>query len=118
MWRATCSFPVYKPNIFRDYVRAQLEEVDFRRYKDQKQCKTVDYINIRGHEASNISVPFWQHDAYIFHTDSSIQACAFRPAQGSVSSEDNFGFYNKFNDDFRCTKSDEDTTQYWLGGFV
>ena len=116
LWRATCSFPVYKSDIFRDYVRAQLQEVDILDYNGKQQCKKVDYINIRGHEASNVSVPFWQHDDNMFHTDSSDQTCAFRASQGSVSSEDNFGTYGNINRKFRCTESDESTTQYWLGG--
>ena len=118
MWRATCSFPVYKSSIFRDYVRAQLKEVDILDYEDKRQCRKVDHINIRGHEDSNISVPFWQTADYIFHTDSSIQLCVFSARQGSVSSEDNFGFYNKFNPAFRCSETDEATTQYWLGRSV
>ena len=35
--------------------------------------------------------------------------------QGSVGSEDNFGFYGAPNVNFRCTADDGDTTQWWFG---
>ena len=35
--------------------------------------------------------------------------------QGSVPTEDNFGFYGSMNPTFRCTAHDADTTQWWVG---
>ena len=75
----------------------------------------VDYINIRGHEGKNITVPFWQPQGQVFHTDSSFKPCTFDAKEGSVENEDNFGLYVSTNVKFKCTESDNSTTQFWLG---
>ena len=115
MWRATCSFPMYKTDIRRDYVRAHINEVDMLSFKGLEQCRKVDYINIRGHVGTNVTVAFWQNDIMSFHTDSSKNPCDFNAISGSKENEDNFGFYEAVNHAFRCTESSESTTQYWYG---
>ena len=75
----------------------------------------VDYINIRGHEGKNVTVPFWQPVTEVLHTDSSTKTCAFDATEGSVVNEDNFGFYDVHNENFTCTQSNSSTTQLWMG---
>ena len=47
-WRATCEFP-FAGIDYRDYVRAKLADVDPMTCNGARDCKTVEYINIRGH---------------------------------------------------------------------
>ena len=122
MWRATCSFPIYKHDIYHDYMRAQISEVDILKFTGLAECRTIDHINIRGNAATNISVPFWQgvtwnqliYENIPFHTDSSKKICDF-DARSSSDDEDNFGYYEANNKAFRCTGSVDSTTQYWFG---
>ena len=113
-WRATCSFPTYKSDIYRDYVRAQLKDIDILEFRSSGECSHVEFINLRDHKGLNTTVPFWQ-EKYPFHTDSFRNLCQFDARNGSLWNEDNFGFYSKYNPDFRCTESDDSTTQYWFG---
>ena len=116
-WRATCSFLTYKSDITRDYVKAQLQVFDPIEYNGAG-CKTVEYINIRGHSSSSASVAFFQNSNEHIHTDSSYDfgfGCTFDARQGSIGNEDNFGLYISINPAFRCTASTGSTTQYWFG---
>ena len=115
MWRATCSFPTYKSDVYRDYIKADFDKVDLLEVESSGVCHRVENINIRGHEGWNLTVPFWQSSREQIHTDSSRKWCEFNATQGSIRSEDNFGNYRKFNRAFRCTESDESTTQFWIG---
>ena len=115
MWRVTCSFLKYKSDIYRDYVRAQISEIDIITFNGLGSCRMVDYINIRGQFGTNVTVPFWQGDSFSFHTDSTEAHCEFNAKDGSIGSEDNFGLYWTYNNEFRCTESEESTTQYWFG---
>jgi hypothetical protein len=57
-------------------------------------CKKVEYVNIRGHQCAQCTSKWWQlNNVYSPHIDSSTNGCQFVPTQGSVSSEDNFGYY-------------------------
>ena len=118
MWRATCSFPTYKSDIYRDYIRGQVQDVDILKLKGHIVCRKIDHINVRGHKASSIMVPFWQSEVFPFHTDSSEIFCNFNATYGSVRSEDNFGFYKHSSPTFRCTEDGASTTQYWFGAHV
>ena len=115
MWRATCSFPTYKSDILRDYMKARFSETDLLTFKGNGVCKTMDYISIRGVAARNVTVPFWHNQFSHLHTDSSHGNCQFQLIKGAVIGEDNFGHYETFNPVFRCTESDDSTTQYWFG---
>ena len=117
MWRATCSFPTYKSDIYRDYVRAQLKDIDILEYNLNAACRRVDYINIRGNKGWNITSAFWQ-GAVAFHVDSSLKLCQFNALDGSLPDEDNFGYYYTYNPAFRCTETGGSTTQLWFGGNV
>ncbi|XP_078349834.1 uncharacterized protein LOC144634677 isoform X1 [Oculina patagonica] len=119
-WRATCSFNIMKEIDYRDYLRGKFSDFDIMTYLGHGICKRVDYVNIRGHAAgSGTTARFWQVlNTHILHIDSSISGCAFIPTAGSVPSEDNFGFYGKFNQKFRCTMGDTQTTNWWFGGYM
>ena len=96
-------------------MKADFDKVDFIAVKGSGVCRRVSYINVRGHEGSKLTIPFWQSSTEQLHTDSSRKRCEFDARQGSINSEDNFGNYGRFNRAFRCTESDESTTQYWIG---
>ncbi|KAL9953345.1 hypothetical protein ACROYT_G040747 [Oculina patagonica] len=118
-WRATCSFNIMKQKIdYRDYIRGKFSDFDLTFVGNN--CFPVDYVNIRGHAAgSGTTVRFWQGYSYILHTDSSMPgSCAFKPNPGSVASEDNFGYYGIINTNFRCTMGDDQTTNWWFGGYM
>ena len=117
MWRATCSFPTYKSDIYRDYVRAQLKDIDILEFNGDALCRNVDYINIRGNEGSNITSAFWQKTEPL-HIDSARKWCQYDPRNGATPDEDNFGLYKIYNRAFRCTETDGSTTQYWFGGKI
>ena len=116
MWRATCSFPTYKSDIYRDYMRFQISEVDMLAFIGHAVCHTSDRINIRGNVGFNITVALWQTSYYPLHIDSSEAVdCNFDARSGSLHNEDNFGGYGMINTAFRCTESVDSTTQYWFG---
>ncbi len=120
-WRATCSFNIMKEINYRDYLRGKFSDFDIMSFLGHGHCKPVDYVNIRGHAAgSGTTARFWQvQNAYTLHTDSySPGSCAVRPNAGSVPSEDNFGFYGNVNRNFRCTMGDDQTTNWWFGGYM
>ena len=118
LWRATCSFPSYKSDIYRDYVRAQITDVNILQYIGTGSCLSIEYVDVRGHKGNKITAPFWQHDTLPFHLDGFATHCQFNANQGSVHSEDNFGFYGAYNRAFRCAETDDSTTQYWFGDNV
>ena len=116
MWRATCSFPTYKSDIYRDYMRFQISQVDILKFIAAYECHTADRINIRGNVGFNITVALWQVASMPLHIDSSQPvACSFDARRGSIRDEDNFGHYYTYNTAFRCTESLHSTTQYWFG---
>ena len=85
-------------------------------YVGRAVCKKVEYVNIREHEGTDVKVRVFQElNEYTLHIDtpSGSNNCHFNPKSGAVSSEDNFGWYG--NGKFRCTATDESTTQYWFG---
>ena len=114
-WRATCSYPTYGID-FTDYLRGNFKDFNIVDFLGGGECKRVEYVDIRGHNGTNLTVPFWQaKNVFMLGTDSSSGLCEFNPTVGAVSSEDNFGFYGAFNPKFRCTQADNSTTQWWFG---
>ena len=106
-WRATCSYPTHGID-FRDYLRGNFKDFKIVDYIRGGQCKTVEYINIRGHVGKNLTVPFWQFRDQGLHIDSPSTHCQFKAASsGAVSSEDNLGWYynSRYNPKFRCIPS-------------
>ena len=46
------------------------------------ECKRVKYVDIRGHNGTNLTAPFWQ--GWALHTDSSSGLCEFSATVGAV----------------------------------
>ena len=117
-WRATCSFPTHGVD-FTDYVRGNFKDFNIVDFIGDGQCKKVEYVNIRGHIGIHLTVRFWQAaNVYLLHIGSSQSGCNFDPTSGSVSYEDNFGYYGNINPKFRCTGGDLSTTQWWFGAHL
>ena len=117
-WRATCSFDKYGINQYKDYVRGRFADADVFAFLGSGACLKTEFVNIRGHIGIHRTAKFWQvRSTYLLHTDSSRTGCQFAPTIGSVSNEDNFGFYIGVNPKFTCTMNGDSTTQWWFGGY-
>jgi len=117
-WRATCSYPTHGID-YTDYLRGSFKDFNIVDYIGSGKCKKVEYINICGHMGIHLTVPFWQlANQELLHTDSSHTTCQFNPKSGSLSSEDNFGWYGTINPKFRCTQGPQSTTQWWFGAHL
>lgn len=104
---------------YEDYLRGKFSDFDIMTYVGRGQCFPVDYVNIRGHAGSDTTAQFWQvQDLHLVHINSPSTGCAFKPNEGAVPSEDNFGFYREYNKNFRCTMGYDQTTQWWFGGYM
>ena len=119
-WRATCSFNSKRVIDYRDYMRGKFSGFDIMTFLGDGKCQPVEYVNIRGHASgSGTTAQFWQMlNSYILHINSESTGCGFKPNIGAIPSEDNFGFYSSPNSNFRCTTSDDSTTQWWFGGYL
>ena len=103
-------------DIYRDYMRFQISQVDMLAFIGNAVCHTADRINIRGNVGFNITVALWHTSYYPLHIDSSEAVdCNFDARSGSRHDEDNFGGYGMINTAFRCSESADSTTQYWFG---
>ena len=116
LWRMTCSFATNGID-YRDYVRGKKQELDVIHFGGSKVCKTVEYVNVRGHSCSQCTANFYQPVGTNLHIDSDTN-CDFDSTSGAVFSEDNFGVYDNANFAFRCTESLESTTQVWFGDYI
>ena len=117
-WRATCSYPTYGID-YRDYIRGNFKDFNIVDFLGNGECKRVEYVDIRGHNGTNLKVPFWQQkNSWILHVISKSHRCEFSASVGAVDSEDNFGFYAEMNQKFRCTQADNSTTQWWFGAHL
>jgi hypothetical protein len=113
-WRSTCSFPTYKVD-YTDYVRAKFTDYDIMTFLGSGICKKVEYVNIRGHQCAQCTSRWWQEN----NVDSSHNGCQFVPTQGSVHTENNFGYYTEaYNKKFRCSAGPLSTTNWWFGGYL
>ena len=113
-WRFTCSFPDYGID-YRDYLRVSTSQLNPLTYKGSGNTAIVEFVNIRGQSALDVSIPFWQEDNSILHTDSTRPSYPSAFKLESVANEDNFGFYGSRNSKFRCTERQNSTTQLWFG---
>ena len=116
-WRATCSYPTHGID-FTDYLRGNFKDFNIVDFLGHGKCNRVEYVNIRGHNGTNLTVLFWVDLKLGLHTDSSLVLCKFNASVGAVVSEDNFGLYWAFNTNFRCTQADNSTTQWWFGAHL
>ena len=117
-WRATCSYPIHGMD-FRDYLRGNFKDFNIVDFLGSGKCKRVEYVDIRGHNGTNLTAPFWQlTNNYMLHITSPSNHCELKANVGAVGSEDNFGYYGAFNPKFRCTQADNSTTQWWFGAHL
>ena len=118
-WRSTCSFPAPKLD-YTDYVRTKLADFDVMAFLGSGIRKKVEFVNIRGHQCAQCTTRWWQGNGFFAHIDSSHSGCDLVPTQGSVSSENNFGYYTDgmIKNKFRCTANPSSTTNWWLGGYL
>ena len=114
LWRITCGFPKYGVD-YRDYIRGKNSVVNILVFSGSAVCFTVEYVDIRGLSCSMCTVSFYQSLASNIHIDSRTVTCYFKPSDGSVENEDNFGNYHAVNPAFRCTENENGTTQVWFG---
>ena len=119
-WRITCSFDPASVVDYRDYVRAKFKNFDLLTYRGDETCELVDYINVHGHSCEKCTAVWYQSDGYILVHRSYQNNCEFGRAPGSIQdndrySEQNFGRYEVYNPNFRCTSSSSATTNYWFG---
>ncbi|XP_046863747.1 uncharacterized protein LOC124457558 isoform X1 [Xenia sp. Carnegie-2017] len=121
LWRITCSYGDRDWNK-TDLVVATHENAPISKQNNSKAvCQNVSFIDIKGYNCKDCSIPFWQDDAQIFHTDLSHNLCntILKNFQSSVCSgkggEDNFGYYVCYDTTHRCASSDNATTQLWFG---
>ena len=117
-WRATCRYDT-DGVVFTDYMRTSQANCNIltlpENYNDQ--CFQFEFINIRGHECVNCTVPLWYKKGhYPLHTDSDSNKCELRANQGARKSEDNFGSYWVINCKHCCSFNSSSITQFWLGG--
>ena len=52
-WRATCSYPSHGID-FRDYLRGNFKAFNIFDFVGERQCKKVEYVNIRGHVGTDL----------------------------------------------------------------
>ena len=121
-WRITCNLNLASVVDYRDYVRAKFKDFDLLTHKNggKKTCELVDYINVHGHDCKNCTAVWYQSAEYILTHKSYENLCDFARAPGSIqvngrNSEQNFGRYEVYNPNFRCTSSSSATTNYWFG---
>ncbi|XP_048577523.1 uncharacterized protein LOC116611467 [Nematostella vectensis] len=102
----------------KDILVGRLSKFDIMTKDANGRCFEVERIRIRENQCQtstpNCKVPLWHSDKFHLHTDSSQNYCSFSTSD-SVSSEDNFGFYEYINSNFSCTATEDSTTQWWLG---
>ena len=118
-WRVTCSLPVHGVD-YRDYARANFVDFDVMTFLGDAVCKKMEFVNIRGHQCAQCTVAWWQKiNTYPATIDSSyLSNCDLVANTGSVSSEDNFGYYHVINHNFRCSAGPDSTTNWWFGGYL
>ena len=113
-FRATCNFNT-DGLVTTDYLRAKTTDLNILQL-DGWPCVKMEYINIRGYDCYDCMAKMVQGIDWHLHTDSSLTSCPFKSASnGSVESEDNFGYYSAINPFHRCTSGDNATTQWWFG---
>ena len=115
-FRATCNFNIDEL-VTTDYLRAKTTDLNILQINSWL-CVKMEYIDIRGYHCYDCKALMIQGFSSHLHTDSRywVKPCQFTSARdGSVESEDNFGYYEKINPLHRCTSGDNATTQWWFG---
>ncbi|MFW0837853.1 MAG: DUF2341 domain-containing protein [Candidatus Komeilibacteria bacterium] len=119
-WRSTCQM---NQDPTRDYAISNKSDTDIMTFAITDSCRVMVDVNVRGYNCQNCQAKWWGYAAGSKHThlDSSINnaVCGVGSLDsdaGSVSSEDNWGYYAYTNPEFQCTASSDSTTNWWMGG--
>ncbi|XP_046863887.1 uncharacterized protein LOC124457740 [Xenia sp. Carnegie-2017] len=122
LWRITCSYGDKGWNETDLVIATHKNAPIFQTFiTPPPVCLNVRYINIRGYNCKDCSVPFWQYDVEILHLDSSsaLNYCNKKDFKSTSCTgeggEDNFGYYKCYNAKHRCSSSNNATTQLWFG---
>ncbi|XP_046864291.1 uncharacterized protein LOC124458291 [Xenia sp. Carnegie-2017] len=124
LWRITCSYGNTDWNK-TDLVVATHENAPIlKQIIYEAVCLNVSFVDIKGYNCKDCSIPFWQNDQKILHADNShdnikcnlinFQSSDCSNSDGS-GGEDNFGYYVCYETTHRCASSDNATTQLWFG---
>ncbi|XP_048575881.1 uncharacterized protein LOC116604856 [Nematostella vectensis] len=98
--RATTNYSPNQGISTRDYVRAKISNLDPTTFLGLGTCIKVELISIRGVPGTDITVPFWQKDTIILHTDVSHGECAYdNPTPQFPYSANYFGRYGEWTRD-------------------
>ena len=119
-WRIICSFDPASVVGYRDYVRAKFKNFNLLTYRSDKTCELLDYMNFYGHSYEKCTAVQYQSAGYILFHRSYKKHCEFGRVLESIQDNDryreqNFGRYEVYNPNFRCTSSSSATTNYWFG---
>ena len=116
-WRATCNFSTDGVD-YRDYWRVSLDNLDILVAPSNNEfCLSTEFVNVHGLECSNCTVLVGYSSVRSLHLDNYYGPSKGCDLGGGIDNEDNFGFYDAINSDFRCTASMSSTTQVWFGRF-
>ena len=119
-WRIICSFDPASVVGYRDYIRAKFKNFNLLTYRSDKTCELLDYMNFYGHSYEKCTAVQYQSAGYILFHRSYKKHCEFGRVLESIQDNDryreqNFGRYEVYNPNFRCTSSSSATTNYWFG---
>ncbi|MFW0862569.1 MAG: DUF2341 domain-containing protein [Candidatus Komeilibacteria bacterium] len=119
-WRSTCEM---NQDPTTDYAISNKSDTDIMAFTTTNSCRVMVDVNVRGYSCQNCQAKWWGYPSGSVHThlDSSVNnlACgagSLDSDAGSVSSEDNWGYYGYTNPNFECTASSGSTTNWWMGG--
>ena len=114
-WRITCSFPTLGVD-YKDYVRAEFQKFNILTFMAGRECKEVEYIDVRGHNCSQCTVAWGQKNNLFLTHRSDVNECGRGSTPHNIDGEQTFGRYKKGrNPKFRCTSTNSSTTNYWFG---
>ena len=79
--RATCSYPSHGIDS-RDYLRGNFKDFNIFDFVGGRQCKKLEYVNIRGRVGTDLTAPFCQKlNTWTLHIDSTHTHCQFKKAK-------------------------------------
>ncbi|XP_048589895.1 uncharacterized protein LOC5499980 isoform X1 [Nematostella vectensis] len=118
-YRVTCQF-LKRSNVTKlDYLEGKLSSFDIIEEESLTNagfCKTVDYVNIEGHDCRNCTLALFQKiEQWHLHSEPRKGNCDMKPSGYEVQSNEAFGFYDPGRDTFLCASAPDATTEYWLG---
>ncbi|XP_031564285.1 uncharacterized protein LOC116299707 [Actinia tenebrosa] len=112
LFRATCDYDK-RSSLTPDFLLGLLRVMDITSSEPfNNKCKKYLHININGDECFNCTTKSYKPANEHFHIDPS--GCQFNPTS-DFPVADYFGFYLAIDPVFKCTATQQSTTQWWLG---